>query len=437
VDDLMPFLYVVNHTITKKNPLPAYLLFFGETPNPVTTSTDMACVNLDFNCGSWFNANLVLHRCEKFLSEAIEMSLDVTPLGIIVIDHSGTPTFIPVINAIYDLTNMTLWRVDRSDSHIFAQRMEVWLQANIDVDIYSDMPMFSRKDIIRKHIDRLIAHSNHGSEHMQIRHTQTKKVGCVDGRQDNNKSEIGSLIGERQMMNLMTDIKTNHIAIVFHTQCGYIGVAITLHKIFRAWRAGIPENDKITLGRAKLFINTLLRKPWVKRDKSLFNELISHVDLSKVADTEEGQQTFLKLADQLVTDSQGSLRYATSHMSDRAVFKMIAGFPVMVAANNVEEALQRHKIELPDNVKSQIISEELVRLDRQVKTAFIEKNRDVICERRLSNTLPTVNWMFEDLHTGRYFEVNPKFVLEQTNEEILCMTRKDAKTGAQFTLILP
>jgi len=191
VDDLMPFLYILNHSIHKGNPLPAYFLMFGESPNPVTMKANRPTVILEYNSGPWFNANIALARCEKFLDEAIGMSLDVTPLGIIVVDKNKKSHFIPVISAIYDLANMTLWRVERSDQHIFAQRMEVWLQTHLNALIYPTLPMFQRKDIILKHIARLVAHSNHGSEHMQMRHTQSKKVGCVDGRQDNNKSEIG------------------------------------------------------------------------------------------------------------------------------------------------------------------------------------------------------------------------------------------------------
>lgn len=35
IDDLMPFLYILNHSLTSNSPLPVYFLFFGETPNPV------------------------------------------------------------------------------------------------------------------------------------------------------------------------------------------------------------------------------------------------------------------------------------------------------------------------------------------------------------------------------------------------------------------
>ncbi len=115
---------------------------------------------------------------------------------------------------------MTLWRVERTSQGILAQRMEEYLALNINRNIYPTMPLFSRKDVIKKHIERLLSHSNHGSEHMQLRYTTSKKVGCVDGRQDNNKSDLGSLISEEQLINLCIDNNTEHISIVFHTDCG-------------------------------------------------------------------------------------------------------------------------------------------------------------------------------------------------------------------------
>jgi hypothetical protein len=62
----------VHSTIAKGNPLPAYFLFFGETPNPVKSHTNMMDksgkkVFLEYNSGPWFNANLVLERTEKFI----------------------------------------------------------------------------------------------------------------------------------------------------------------------------------------------------------------------------------------------------------------------------------------------------------------------------------------------------------------------------------
>ena len=98
--------------------------------------------------------------------------------------------------------------------------MEEWLASHINYMIYPDFPLFRRKEVIYNHIERLVAHSSHGNEHLQLRYTTSKKVGCVDGRQDNNKSDIGSLINFEQLRRLMSDNHTDKISIVFHTECG-------------------------------------------------------------------------------------------------------------------------------------------------------------------------------------------------------------------------
>jgi hypothetical protein len=213
--------------------------------------------------------------------EAVNMSLDVTRDGIILVDHLQNPYFLPIISAIYDLDSMTMWRVERINGHIYAQRLDEWFMQHIDAYVYDDLPMFSRREIIEKHIERLTAHANHGSEHMQLRIASLKKVfypsnttvwssprrscsqnrifrlcqvGCVDGRQDNSKSEIGCLIGDRQLNHLVGDNSTTQVHLCFHTECGYINTAISLHKIFRAMKKGIDPNDRVTIERAQIFI---------------------------------------------------------------------------------------------------------------------------------------------------------------------------------------
>jgi hypothetical protein len=82
VDDLMPFLYILNHTIGKGNPLPVYFLFFGETPNPITGVPDphTKCILLQENSGPWYNANVALARCEKVNRKTIFLFLLPSPL---------------------------------------------------------------------------------------------------------------------------------------------------------------------------------------------------------------------------------------------------------------------------------------------------------------------------------------------------------------------
>jgi hypothetical protein len=434
VDDLMPFLYILNHTLHKENPLPTYFLFFGETPNPVTGILSQNRVLLEENSGPWFNANIVLARAAKFLKEATDMSLDVTELGVIVVDHHDQAHIIPVICALYDLHNMTMWRVVREHHMIFAERLEQWFAKNIDTSVYPDLPLFRRKDVIRKHIERLTLHSGHGSEHLELRLSYYKKIGCVDGRQDNHESELGSLIGEKDLAILCSDNHTSHISIAFHTECGYLNTAITLHKLFRALKNGIDPQDRVTMSRALLFINMLMTKPWLKREKKLFKEFMQHVDLSKSAATEEEQKDLYKLLFNLITDNQGTLRYATTHMSDRGVFEMHKGFPVMTAAKNVEKALADHGLELSVPFKNLLISEELARLDCKRKRQWVAEHADDIIETRLDRTVPTIQWFIEDFVTGRYYKYPVKFIEEQTREEILSNVREDKKTGKKYTL---
>jgi hypothetical protein len=61
------------------------------------------------------------------------MSLAVIPSGLIVIDNADKAHFIPFVCAVYDLVNMTMWRVERKNGNIFAQKLDEWLADNINV----------------------------------------------------------------------------------------------------------------------------------------------------------------------------------------------------------------------------------------------------------------------------------------------------------------
>lgn len=98
-----------------------------------------------------------------------------------------------------------------------------------------------------------------------MRVNSVKRVGCVDGRQDNSKSEIGCLIGEKQLENLLQDNNTLTVILAFHTECGYITTAVTLNRIFRALKASIGPTDTLTMGGVVLFIDLLAIRPWISR----------------------------------------------------------------------------------------------------------------------------------------------------------------------------
>jgi len=63
--------------------------------------------------------------------------------------------------------------------------------------------------------------------------------------------------------------------------------------------------------------------------------------LQKFTKSKEEQHVLHQLLASLITESHGTLRYATSHMSDRGLFVSANSFPEMVAYNNVEEALSQ------------------------------------------------------------------------------------------------
>jgi hypothetical protein len=90
--------------------------------------------------------------------------------------------------------------------------------------------------------------------------------------------------------NLLCDNSTNAVSIVFHTCCGYLITAMTLHRLFKALKYGIDPTDEVTLARVIIFIETLLKKPWISRGENLFRELMTHVDLSKVNQKEKKKE---------------------------------------------------------------------------------------------------------------------------------------------------
>eukprot|EP01112_Ceratiomyxa_fruticulosa_P021100 TRINITY_DN7345_c0_g1_i1.p1 TRINITY_DN7345_c0_g1~~TRINITY_DN7345_c0_g1_i1.p1 ORF type:complete len:735 (-),score=142.01 TRINITY_DN7345_c0_g1_i1:112-2316(-) len=510
IDDLMPFLYILNHSLTSNSPLPVYFLFFGETPNPVVgigvhstpvshshhpktnldsldryserysfskmRTSSMANfggmsgsgslnssgssnnvfvtgidgversekdkIFLEYNSGPWYNANLVLERCQKFMDEAIGMSLDIVlptstiPGGVIVVDSDNKAHMIPILCCIYDLNTMTLWRVERVDTDIFAERMDQWLVKYLNYNIYPNVPLFSRKEVIEKHIERLRSHSSHGSEHLQLRHSTTKKVGCVDGRQDNNESEIGAYISFAQFFNILTDNHTSRVIIAYHQSCGYLRTAIQLHKIFRALREAISPLDHITRGRTQLFIKTLMTKPWLNRHEKLFTEIMSHVDANKISEIPAQQEHIKKMFHNFITDTQGTLRYATSHMMDRGLFVWQNGYPVMRAASLVEDALKKNELDyLSDKTEPLfflLVTEEALRLDEAGKTEWIGEHAERISAKRLDHKIPCVEYYMEDFHSGRYYKVPDKPISYQSKEEILSSIRQDVRSGVNF-----
>lgn len=455
LNDLMPFMYIIATSLNHKFDLPVYYLFFGETPNPVSipsrdernaaldllssSSSRSTRIFLENNSGPWFNAKLILERSKKFMSEAQEMCLEVThdPDGVLFVDEDGKTWFVPVITAIYDLEGMSMWRVEHSHGHIVAQRLEEYLEAHIDHEVYPGIPMFGRKDVVLKHIDRLTSHHSHGDEHLQLRHASFKKVGCVDGRQHNNCSELGALLGEREFENVLLDNHTSRVDMVFHTECGYVYTAITLHKLYHALRIGIDPEDHLTRGRAVSFIRTLMKSPWISRDRDLFKEFIRHVDLTKVSPDAKVQKQVYDDLFSFFTDNAGTLRYATSHMMDRQLFQIEQGFPVMTATMNVELALRRHGIDIAPEDAKVLVVEEIARTDRLTKTRWLNKHKNEIVQKRIDGTIPLLEWKMEDFVTGRLYIIPQKFALEQTKNELMNMKRQDFFTHVWFDLPRP
>jgi len=52
IDDLMPFLYIIHTCISKEHPFPAYMLFFSETPNPVSNINNLRDASGSLNSNS-------------------------------------------------------------------------------------------------------------------------------------------------------------------------------------------------------------------------------------------------------------------------------------------------------------------------------------------------------------------------------------------------
>lgn len=455
LNDLMPFMYIISNSLNHGFDLPNYFLFFGETPNPVAShsrehartgdehrnpSVRSGRVFLEHNSGPWFNAKIILARMNKFMDEAAMMCLEVThnPPGVIICNDDGKPNFIPVITVLYDIEAMAMWRVEHTHGHIAAQRMEEYLEEHIDFEVYPGLQMFDRKEVITRHIDRLISHSSHGDEHLAIRMSSFKKVGCVDGRQHNNCSELGAVLNEREFESILLDSHTTHIDMVFHSECGYVYTAITLHKLFNALRIGISPEDRLTHDRAVSFINTVMKSPWVSRTQPIFEEFISHVDLTRVSTDPKVQKQVYDDLYVLFTDNSGTLRYATSHMMDRGLFQIENGFPAMTATMNVESALRRHGI---DDIATEdarlLVVEEIARTDRQNKTRWLMAKKSEVEKYRIDETLPVLEWEMEDLVTGRNYFIPPKFALEQTKSELSNMKRQDVVTHVWFDLTRP
>jgi len=333
---------------------------------------------------------------------------------------------------------MTLWKVERSPSGILAKKLEVWFRENLEVKVYPNVPLFYRRDIIEKHIDRLIMHSSHGHDHIQLRFSNSLKVGCVDGRQDNNESDLGSLIGEAQLVALLGDNSTDSVNIAFHTDCGYIHTAITLNTLFKAMTNAVQPGDEVTMHRIRVFVNTLMYKPWIKRDEKLFQELMTHLDLGQVVKKNSDKRKLEDLLRSLITDNHGTLRYATNHMSDRGLFERDEnGILQMTAYRHVEQAKEKHNItDLDETLNGILVVEELSRLDKQRQMKILSNIGKEIANKRLDKRVPTINWFVEDFYTGRYYQIPEPSVLEQTKEQIVNTTRKDYVTGTTFDVMI-
>ncbi len=75
----------------------------------------------------------------------------------------------------------------------------------------------------------------------------------------------------------------------------------------------------------------------------------------------------------LITDNHGTLRYATSHMTDRGLFETPPdGFPIMTAYSHVEQALEKTEMvgRVDDTMMQMLIVEELTRLDQKSKVGI-------------------------------------------------------------------
>jgi hypothetical protein len=173
------------------------------------------------------------------------------------------------------------------------------------------------------------------------------QVGCVDGRQDNNKSDIGALISERQLMNLMTDNNTEAISIVFHTDCGYLVTAIAIHMLFKTMKECLDPKDAVTMvptyfmhlcsthyslfSHVFFYLSTLswrshglsVTMHWLKNWSNIWicqkcpqhrYRAFTHSYLQLIDTNGHTQSEQKKVEDMLlnlITDNHGTLRYAT------------------------------------------------------------------------------------------------------------------------------
>jgi len=164
---------------------------------------------------------------------------------------------------------------------------------------------------------------------------------------------------------------------------------------------------------------------------------MQHIDLSKATTNKAYQELLYRQLHDLLTDNQGSLRYATSHMLDRRIFQIEQGFPVMTAAKNVEETLTRFDIVMQDELYMILIVEELIRLDKLFKLEWIRQHSAGIAAQRINHKCPELEWVIEDFVTGRYYSVPALPIKSQTQHQILDFCRKDAMTTKEFDLAAP
>ncbi len=113
--------------------------------------------------------------------------------------------------------------------------------------------------------------------------------------------------------------------------------------------------------------------------------------------SKQSQRTKLEeLLYNLITDNHGTLRYATSHLTDRGLFQttLDTGFPNMTAYTHVEQALEKYDLlgKVDETMMQILIVEELTRLDKRNKLEFVEENEEAIREKRIDHNMPPIEW---------------------------------------------
>jgi hypothetical protein len=85
-----------------------------------------------------------------------------------------------------------------------------------------------------------------------------------------------------------------------------------------------------------------------------------------------------------------SLSHNLSQTLFSSVFHIEQGYPVMTAAKNVEDSLAKHNLPASDDFYLLLATEELVRLDRTYKLAWLANNGGRISRERVDGKAPEV-----------------------------------------------